>query len=426
MFAYYIRLAWKRAKATPLLVLLAMMSLAVGQAASLAIFTLRHGLVGDPIPAKSERLLTPAIGSRAETDNHFTYAQAASFSTTRGGPLITGQAIGSLSLPDHTRAVNGVPLRYTTWQFFRFFDAPLAKGRGWDASDDAGAVPVAVLGERYARELFPASDALGKTVSLGGSLYRVIGVLGDWDPAPRFYDLSLGAYMGSDAAYLPLSTIRYAPDDLGVPMTCTGTAGQAAARPRDLLAADCKWLVPWFLAGDAGSAHDMRRALASEMRLVLPDMAPGSRPLVLNVRQMLAASDLLPGSVKLFTALAVAFFVLCVANAAGMELSRLLKRTSETGIRRALGARRIDILYQYLAEALLLGGASGVVGAVLAEAGLAWIRRLPSFYTRTAYMDAYMWLLLAVLAFACCMLVGMVPALIASRTDPASAIRAQP
>lgn len=424
MLIYYLQLALKSLRKTPLLTLLMVMTLSVGQAASMITLTLRHALAADPIPGKSELLLVPRAVSDGggPYDGMFTYAQSRAMAEAVRPSLMLGQALGSISSSDHTKSISGQPIRFTTRNFFSFFDVPLASGRIWSKEEDQRGDPVVVLNSRIARKLFPATDPIGASVNIGDASYRVIGVIDKWDPAPRFYDMSIGSFMRSDQAFLPLASVRTASADLGVPRLCVG--GASAMPPSHLLDDDCSWLTPWFLAEGRAAVPALTRHVSAAARFVLRDTGRTDFS-VLDVRQLLAGADVVPASVDVFTALGLAFLILCIINAAGMQLSRLLRRVAQTGIRRALGARRRDIVGQYLCETLLIGFGSGLLDIVLTEAGLYWVRQLDSFYTRTASTDPATAAMAISLMTFCCLLTGMAPAWVASRTDPALAIKVQ-
>lgn len=421
MFVHYLALALRGLRGTPLVAVLMVLTLAVGQAASMITLTLRHALAADPIPAKSRLLLAPRALSDGggAYDGLFTYAQGRAIAAAVRPSLLLGQGLGGISLPDGSRLAGGQPIRFTTREFFAFFDVPLAAGRAWSAEEDRRGDPVVVLNGELAHALFPAADPLGRNIRIGTTSYRVIGVLAAWNPAPRFYDMSIGSFMSADQAFVPLASVRLASADLGIPRFCVGDA--ASLLPAHMLDGDCSWLTPWFLAADPGAVRDVAQRVTAAARFVLPPERRDFR--VLDVRQMLAAADVVPGSVKMFSLLGLAFLALCVVNAGGMQLSRLLRRTAPTGIRRALGARRRDVVWQYLCETALVGVAGGALGVALTEAGLYWVRQLDSHYTHMASTDPVTALLTIGVVLACCLLTGIVPAWVASRTDPAIAIK---
>lgn len=324
MLIYYLQLALNSLRKTPLITLLMVLTLSVGQAASMITVTLRHALAADPIPRKSGLLLAPRALSDGggSYDGMFTYAQSRAMANAAHPSLILGQALGSVSSLDGSRSFSGQPIRFTTRNFFGFFEVPLSRGRIWSEQEEQQGDPVVVLGSQIAEELFPMVDPIGASVNIGGTGYRVIGVIAAWDPAPRFYDMSIGSFMRSDQAYLPLASVRTASSDLGVPRLCVG--GASATPPAHLLDADCSWLTPWFLAQDAAAVPGLSQRVSAAASLALRDS--GRKDFrVLDVHQILAAADVVPVSVKAFTVLGLSFLILCIINAAGMQLSRLLR-----------------------------------------------------------------------------------------------------
>jgi len=107
-----------------------------------------------------------------------------------------------------------------------------------------------------------------------------------------------------------------------------------------------------------------------------------------------------------------------------MQLSRILRGSSAIGIRRALGASRRQIVVQFLCDSLLLGCLGGVLGVALTFAGLHVVRQIPSVaFADMVHMDASMLGLMVSLVLASSVLVGLMPAWIASRADPALVVK---
>ncbi len=85
------------------------------------------------------------------------------------------------------------------------------------------------------------------------------------------------------------------------------------------------------------------------------------------------------------------FLLVCVLNTFGLMLAKFLKAAPISGLRRALGASRIDIMRQHLIEVVIVGLLGGVLGLVLAKLGLDGMRVLPSgpFRARTTTRRAW-------------------------------------
>jgi putative ABC transport system permease protein len=123
---------------------------------------------------------------------------------------------------------------------------------------------------------------------------------------------------------------------------------------------------------------------------------------------------------RLITAIAAISLVVGGIGIANVMLVAVRERTREVGVRRALGARRRDVLVQFLTEATVLSAVGGGIG-VLAGLGLAYL--LPSISSQTTSVSY----LAAVLAFLGSALVGILagvgPANQAASLEPASALR---
>lgn len=431
MLGYYLRLAIGGMRRTPWLAALMVLSLAVGIAASMITMTLRHALGLDPIPSKSERLLNlQDPTSPVQVGGMFSYSEAVALSRLGGGSaesVMSGAGIAtSLSLMGHTQEIRqGVGIRYTTSAFFRIFDVQLLRGRIWTHEEERDAAPVVVLGEEMARHLFGGDEVVGQRILMGDTAYTVIGVTTPWNPQPRYYDLGSAAGVfggGGDSIFVPVTTMRYASADLMVSRACPG--GDAAmSSPPELLASPCRWLGVWYLARTEHDARALARSLPGESSNIFPD-SRASHLRLLDVRQVLEQAAVVPVPVRVYAWLGLAFFALCVVNASGMQLSRVLRTGSQVGIRRALGASRMQIVGQHLCDALLVSGIGGVLGISLTFAGLAAVRRLPDvYYAELARLDGTMFGTMVALVVVCGALVGAIPAWLASRVDPAVLIK---
>lgn len=432
MPSYYFSLALKGLWRTPWLAVLMIVTLAVGLSASMVVFTLRHALAMDPIPGKSERLLQLQDTSVADIlpgmGGWVTYSEAEQLRRLGGNAadsVETGYGFVDAVFVGDRRIVidGGLGVRYATVGFFRMFDVSLNSGRSWTVEEERDAAPVAVLTQDMADRLFPGTSPIGRHLSLGDTLYTIIGVTHPWFPQPHYIDMTLGAFgAGGEGLFLPVTAIRHAPADMHVFQSMPADHPQPCVSV-EFLASRCNWLSVWYLVHTKGDIP----ALTQSVKGQLLQMFPAKKAHVLrllSVRDILA--DVVPIEVNRLGWLSVAFLALCVVNASGMQLSRLMRGTSQVGIRRALGASRLDIVRQYLCDALLVGGVGGVLGVGLTFGGLHFVRQLSledTHYTSMAQMDGFMFGVMILLIFVCSALAGVVPAWQASRADPARVIK---
>jgi putative ABC transport system permease protein len=139
--------------------------------------------------------------------------------------------------------------------------------------------------------------------------------------------------------------------------------------------------------------------------------------------QWLDFNRVVPSDVKLQTALAFAFLAICLSNVVGLLLTKFLRHSAETGLRRALGATRISVFTQCMVESAVVGVCGGVGGLLLTQLGLYLVRRQPVPYVDIAYLDVPMFLLTFALSVAVSLIAGMLPALRATLIQPASQLK---
>ena len=133
----------------------------------------------------------------------------------------------------------------------------------------------------------------------------------------------------------------------------------------------------------------------------------------------MCSSDLPPDTrISLYVALGL--LLVCLVNTAGLLLAKFLRRASEIGVRRALGASRREIYTQFLTEAGMVGLAGGVLGLVLTGLGIAsvgWV--LPHDIAVLARLDWSLLLTTLGVAIVATMLAGLYPTMRAASVQPA-------
>lgn len=264
----------------------------------------------------------------------------------------------------------------------------LQSGRNLNAIDRENRSKVLVIGAGVASELFGSSDdAVGRTVKLDGDEFFVVGVLEDQGQ-------SMGLNTGN-AVLVPLST--------AVSMGEGATIDSFYAKARGADAVDA-------------AKGEIKAYLANEKKVA------SGRLDIISQDEMLTAGNDIDGTMTLLLA-GIAGISLVVAGIGVMNimLVSVTERTREIGIKKALGARRSDILVQFLLEALMIsvvGGAVGVavgiaLGSLAATVGL-------------AFVVSWNMVWIAVTASTAIGLVfGIFPAYRASAKNPIEALRAE-
>jgi putative ABC transport system permease protein len=236
----------------------------------------------------------------------------------------------------------------TTPSYLTAHDYKLQEGASFTATEVDKHARVAVIGQTVAQELFPGSSAIGQSVKVNGSNFQVLGVLESKG--------ANGTTNEDDVVMAPISTVQDSLTGFGAIDSITVQAKSEAA----LDAAE----------GEVTSIIEERHKLANASE-------PGFN--VLNQGSLLSTSS---STSSVFTTLLgeVAAISLLVGGIGVMNimLVSVTERTREIGIRKAIGARRGDILTQFLTEALLvslIGGLSGVlVGVLVSQFEIAGVR----------------------------------------------------
>jgi len=281
----------------------------------------------------------------------------------------------------------------------------VASGRFFNEIEMDAAAPVCVLGHAMARRLFPASDPLGQDVRVDVNYFRVVGVL-EAESAPRSASPQGASAAPTDRMYIPLETARRRYGEI-LARRRGGTFEAEkvqlheitlrVARPESVVSVS--EVVKQLLA-----RHHPRKDYEVVVPLELLRRAERTKHIFNLVLGSIAAISLLVGGIGIMN----------------IMLANVTERTREIGVRRALGARRRDIIIQFLVESVLLSAAGGLIGVVL---GIA----IPFAVSAMAGMKVIVTVWSPVAAFTLSALVGIVfgiyPARRAARLDPVEALR---
>jgi putative ABC transport system permease protein len=330
---------------------------------------------------------------------------------------------------------DGVPFRvngraaYT--DFFNMFEIPFRSGSPWSQADDAGHANVVVLSSTLADRLFPHADAVGKTINLSDHEYRVVGVINAWNPVPRYYDLGhMNGLADTESVFLPFSTAIDRQMPINGSMRCEKRFSSSWAGQ---LASDCTWIQFWAELPTAAAARDYKSFLynyaAQQRQLGRFHWPP--RVDLRDVPQWMALEIAVPDTLRVSSAVAFGFLIVCLTNAAGLMLARFSGRAGELGVRRAMGASRWDIALQCLVETAVVGLPGGVLGLGLAATGLASQRALHMLsgstgaVVRATSLDGNMIVITLVLAVFATVCSALYPIWRASRVQPAWQLKTQ-
>ena len=206
-----------------------------------------------------------------------------------------------------------------------------------------------VLAAKVAERLFPYEDPVGQRVYMpeNKTFYLVVGVI-----EPRNATAAIGGSMAaqdfSNDVYIPIRTLQQRIGDVVMSFSASSREGesielnQITLRVREV--SDVKRTAD--LVHDALSSHDKMEDISVVVPLELLEQARTTRAMFMVFMGMIAAISLLVGGIGIMN----------------IMLATVTERTREIGIRRALGAKRRDIIRQFLVETSVLSLAGGISG----------------------------------------------------------------
>lgn len=433
MFSYYLILALRSFRRDKALTALMVMAIALGIGACMTTLTVFHVLSGDPIPNKSDRLfyvqLDPSdmLGytpGEEPSDQVSRYDAEALLREKRGlrQAMMTG---GGVSVtPDRSGLVPFLTnARYTSADFFPMFETPMQYGNGWSARDDEAHARVAVISRSLNERVFGGGNSVGKQLRVDQADFTVVGVIDEWRPTPRFYDMYSDQYGQLEDLFLPFSTSRDLEMSRNGSMDCWGDSGSDPTS----LNAPCVWIQYWVELESPTQAGGFRDYLVnySDQQRAAGRYKRPTNVRLRNVMELLEFNRVVPNDVVMQLWLGFGFLLVCLVNTVGLLLAKFLRRGSEIGVRRALGASRKAIFTQCLVEAGTVGLAGGILGLGLSLLGLWAVRQQPASYAEHAHLDLGMLLLTFVLAVTASVLAGLLPAWRAMQVTPAIQLKSQ-
>jgi putative ABC transport system permease protein len=430
-FPYYLDLAWRSLRRSPGLTALMVLAIGFGVGACMTTWSVFRAASGDPIPWKSSRLFVPQLeiwgpsGRSADGEPPDALAYADALALMRDPHAARQSAIygiGAAVFPSrpgqHPSTVGGYAV-YSA--FFPMLDVPFLHGQGWSAQDDEDAAAVVVIGRALNDRAFGGGNSVGRVLNVGGHDYRVVGVLDDWNPQPVFYDVfGTGGYTREGPALLMPFTRAIAANIENGRTNCNEEPTQPGFA--GLQQSDCAWITFIAELDNASEVAAYRRYLDDYARQ-LQRAGRLQGPINNRLRDLpafLDAEQVVPGDTRVSFLVALGLLIVCLVNTVGLLLAKFLRRSSEIGVRRALGAPRTAIYGQFLTEAGVIGLAGGALGLVLTGLGVFAIGQvLQPRLAALAHVDARLLLTTLVVAVLCTVLAGLYPTFRAARVQPA-------
>jgi putative ABC transport system permease protein len=312
-----------------------------------------------------------------------------------------------------------------TWaDFFPMFDIPFLYGSGWDDAADKGREQVVVLSREINDRVFGGENPVGKNVRLNGRDFRVVGVMDEWLPIPKFYDVTNGAFNEPEEIYIPFTVA----DELDLPRHGNTNCWKPIGEGEGLKESECVWIQFWVELRDSQEKRDYMDFLNA---YVEEQKALGRFPRPLNnrlssVMEWMEEQQVVAEDARVMLGLSFLFLLVCLLNTIGLLLAKFMRKSGEISVRRALGARQLDLFRQHMIEAGLIGLAGGLSGTVLTLLGLKGIEILfGDFVDNLVSMDWVMVLATIGLAIVSALLAALYPTWQACRIPPASQLKTQ-
>lgn len=288
----------------------------------------------------------------------------------------------------------------TTERWVDVARVPLEAGRFFTNGEVLRRRAVIVLGQTPANALFVTEDPIGKMVRLGLHEYEVIGVA-DKRPSPGGFDLGVDDFVViPQTAYQKQFGIRAFQQGRGEMRSIIISAVPREGVPRETAMREVETVMR--------TRHGLRLDEPNDFDLITQDA-------VLNLWDTISRATFL-------ALVVISSIALMVGGIGVMSIMTITvtERTREIGVRKALGARRVEILWQFLLEAVFLTSAGGVLGILFGSSlgvGVHFITGFPVSLPWWSFAIGFGFSAGIGVFF------GMVPAVRASRLDPIEALR---
>jgi putative ABC transport system permease protein len=278
-----------------------------------------------------------------------------------------------------------------TADYFRTGAVHMDEGRAFSAAEDARRAQVAVIGVDVANTLLPNLNAVGKEILIKGQPFEVIGVLQRRD---TFLVSNDDPNNENRAVYIPYGTLHKfypeAKDNFVMAVARQGRINEATDEVRSLLR--------------------QRRAVSYS--------APDNFSITTSDRIIEQFNQIVGGVFALMVAISSVGLLVGGIGVMNIMLVSVTERTREIGVRKAIGARRADIVWQFLVEAMTLTAFGGMLGVLTG-----WLMSLAVRMILPSYIPAWAPIAGLVSSITIGLIFGLWPAMKAARLDPIEALR---
>lgn len=396
------KMAFKQLRSSKLRSFLTMLGIIIGVASVILLVSLGNGVtqkVNEQMGSLGSNLVT-VMNNSTNPNDKFSYDEAMKYQSIDGvksvSPELSGQATATNDYQSKNLKVIG-----TNDQYKGARSLELENGRFLLPIDIEYGQKVAVIGPTVAKDLFGFANPVGKTIRLNGLPYKVVGVLKEKG----------ASMMGSsdDQVFIPIMAAQRLLKDANVR---TIYVEAKTAEDVDFVVSTLESRLSIKFNQDT----DDKSKPASNTGLEQPYQ-------VINQQEILSAFNTISGT--LTTALgAIAAISLIVGGIGIMNimLVSVSERTREIGIRKALGAKKRDILTQFLIESVVISVVGGIIGIIIGVSGaliFGNVADIPSGVTAGTIIFSFVFSLCIGIIF------GLAPANKASKLRPIDALRSE-
>jgi len=298
-------------------------------------------------------------------------------------------------------------MRRTDGEYWRILDFTVLEGRPFTVDEVSRAEPVAVLNRTTRERFFGSAEAIGRTIEADSQRFRVVGVVED------------------------VSSLRDVPyADIWVPYTT-----EQLRADRTALMGDFQAMVLAAPGADLDEIRDEFNARTARIPVSeLPFkglttlVAPFETKFNAYARNFATSDRTDPAPqgwrvVAMFGAVAVLFVLLPTINLVNVNVSRIMERAPEIGVRKAFGASSRTLVGQFVVENIILTLAGGLVGLALSSAVLEALNRSGVIPYARLGLNIRVFIYGVLLAAVFGLMSGVYPAWRMSRLHPADALR---
>jgi putative ABC transport system permease protein len=289
------------------------------------------------------------------------------------------------------------------------FEVPFLYGQGWQNYPVNQVEYVTVLSRSTNQRIFEGINSVGQSLPMLGKLFTVVGVLDEWHPSPKFFDMSFGAFYQPEDLYVPLQIKA----ELELPHGGNTHCWEAdiGDEYQAFLNSECVNFNLWIELASHQSKQqfeDFLQAYVTQQKALgrFPKVANNK---VLSINQWLAYKEVVSSHIYVFFYLALLFLLVCLFNAASLMSTKFTAKNNEIALRRALGANQQTIFNQCLTETIILGCLGALIGLVLCIFGLEGIKYLYPNFSAFVYLDMPLMLMTIGISILCGVLAGLFP-----------------